>query len=209
MDLHAATTVTDTQIGLTATGIRARAPEPITLDKVRVEAVTVGVEAQPGSAVALADSTVHALQALRGTPTLLGVNDLSLPPLNLLGAIGLPLIVLAIALQALHRLRQRRIGHRAHAPGHRPCRPKPNRAPNDAAMSYQHCPSTTSPTGRSPTLIRNACRRQPQPADSSASQPAGVGKRSLTDGNRPSPPHRARAWGPQRRRSGMLAGWIR
>ncbi len=112
MDLQAATTVTGTQIGLTATGIRARAPDPITLDKVRVEAVTVGVEAQPGSAVALADSTVHALQALRGTPTLLGVNDLSLPPLNLLGAIGLPLIVLAIALQALHLLRQPRIGHR-------------------------------------------------------------------------------------------------
>ena len=49
---------------------------------------------------------------MRGTPTLLGVNDLSLPPLNLLGAIGLPLIVLAIALQALHLLRQPRIGHR-------------------------------------------------------------------------------------------------
>ena len=99
MDLQAATTVTGTQIGLIATGIRARAPEPITLDNVRVEAVTVGVEAQPGSAVALADSTVHALQALRATPTLLGVNDLSLPPLNLLGAIG------------LHLLRQPRIGH--------------------------------------------------------------------------------------------------
>ena len=39
-------------------------------------------------------------------------NDLSLPPLNLLGAIGLPLIVLAVALQALHLLRQRRIGER-------------------------------------------------------------------------------------------------
>ena len=57
MDLQAATTVTGTQIGLTGTGIRARAPDPITLDKVRVDAVTVGVEAQPGSAVALADST--------------------------------------------------------------------------------------------------------------------------------------------------------
>jgi copper-binding protein NosD len=112
MDLQAATTVAGIQIGLTTTGIRARAPDPITLDKVRIDAVSVGVEAQPGSAVTLASSTVHALQAVRGTLTLLGANDLSLPPLNLLGAIGLPLIVLAIALEALHVLRQRRIGPR-------------------------------------------------------------------------------------------------
>jgi len=37
-------------------------------------------------------------------------NDLSLPPLNLLGAIGLPLIVLAVMLEVAHLLRSRRIG---------------------------------------------------------------------------------------------------
>src|SRR3954453_5458037 len=53
-------------------------------------------------AVTLDNSTVHTLQAARGTLTLLGVNDLSLPPLNLLGAIGLPWILLALLLEALH-----------------------------------------------------------------------------------------------------------
>ena len=115
IDLQAATTVTGIQIGLTATGIRARATEPIALDNVKVDAVSVGVEAQPGSVVTLRNSAVHALQAVRGTAALLGTNDLSLPPLNLLGAIGLPLIGLALLLEGLHLLRQRRLGRPARA----------------------------------------------------------------------------------------------
>jgi hypothetical protein len=58
----------------------------------------------------LRNSSVHAVQAVRGTVALVGVNDLSLPPLNLLGAIGLPLIGLAIVLELLHLLRQRGFG---------------------------------------------------------------------------------------------------
>ena len=53
---------------------------------------------------------MHALEAVRGQVTLLANNDLSLPPLNLLGAIGLPLIVLAVMLEVAHLLRSRRIG---------------------------------------------------------------------------------------------------
>jgi hypothetical protein len=117
MDLQAATTVTGTQIGLTSTGIRARATDPITLDTISVDAVAVGVEAHPGSVVTLRNSTVHALEAVRGIVTLAGGDDLSLPPLNLLGAIGLPLILLAFVLEALHRLRQRGYGpHRRALP---------------------------------------------------------------------------------------------
>ena len=56
------------------------------------------------------NSSAHALEAVRGTVTLRGVNDLSLPPINLLGAIGLPLILLAIVLELLHLLRQRGFG---------------------------------------------------------------------------------------------------
>jgi hypothetical protein len=55
------------------------------------------------------DSSVHALEAVRGTVSLLGVDDLSLPPLNLLGAIGLPLVAPAVLLELLHLLRQRRV----------------------------------------------------------------------------------------------------
>jgi len=44
MDLQAATTVTGLQIGLTATGIRGRVTDPITLDDVKIDAVAVGIE---------------------------------------------------------------------------------------------------------------------------------------------------------------------
>ena len=48
----------------------------------------------------------HALHATRGDVRLSGVNDLNLPPLNLLGVIGLPLILLALVLEFLHLLGQ-------------------------------------------------------------------------------------------------------
>ena len=110
MDLQAGTTVTGIQIGLTSTGIRARATDPITIDSSSVDAVSVGVDAQPGSVATLRNSSVHAVDAVRGTLKLVGVNDLSLPPLNILGAIGLPLIGLAVVLELLHLLRQRGFG---------------------------------------------------------------------------------------------------
>ena len=71
--------------------------DSIMLDTVGVDTVSVGVEPDPGSVVTLRNSSIHALQAVQGTLTLAGSNDRSLPPLNLLGAIGLPLIVLAVA----------------------------------------------------------------------------------------------------------------
>jgi len=65
-------------------------------------------------------SRVHALEAIRGTLVNQAAdagNDLSLPPLNLLGAIGVPLIILALILEAGHSLRQRRYGGiRKHLP---------------------------------------------------------------------------------------------
>ena len=110
MDLQASTTVTGLQIGLTSTGIRGRVSDPITLDDVKIDAVALGIDAQPGSKVSVRDCSVHALEAVRGTVSLLGVDDLSLPPLNLLGAIGLPLVALAVLLEIFHLLRQRRFG---------------------------------------------------------------------------------------------------
>ena len=41
-----------------------------------------------------------------------GINQLSLPPLNLLGAIGVPLILLALVLEQVQAFRQRGLhGH--------------------------------------------------------------------------------------------------
>ena len=98
--------VTGTQVSLTSIGIRTSTAGPIVLDHVTIDSGAVGVAAAPGSAVTLDSSSVHARHAIRGDVGLLGVNDLSQPPINLLGAIGLPLILLALVLEILHLLRQ-------------------------------------------------------------------------------------------------------
>ena len=50
---------------------------------------------------------------MRGELTEQGTNELSLPPLNLLGAIGVPLVLLALVLELVHVARQRRaVGRR-------------------------------------------------------------------------------------------------
>jgi hypothetical protein len=102
MDLRAETRVTGTQIDLTATGITISAGVPVTLGDVRVDAEAVGIAAEPGSTVQLSNSQVHGLEAIRGDVSQQGPNDLSLPPLSVLGAIGLPLILMAILLEFLY-----------------------------------------------------------------------------------------------------------
>ena len=98
-------------MSLTNEGIRARAAEPITLDDVAVDAVTVGMSrrrharrpeqlagARPRGGPRPGRARAH--------------NDLSLPAINLLGAIGLPLIMLALILEAMHSLRRAASGAR-------------------------------------------------------------------------------------------------
>jgi hypothetical protein len=64
-------------------------------DDVDVDAMSVGIDTGAASPFLLTRSQVHALEAIRGTVKAEGTNDLSLPPLNLLGVIGIPLILLA------------------------------------------------------------------------------------------------------------------
>jgi hypothetical protein len=111
----AATSIADTAISQVGVGLRSRAGAEAAADRIDVAALTVGVDADPGRPVQLRDSRVHALQAMRGEVRLLGFNELSLPPLNLLGAIGVPLVLLAVLLELVHSLRQRRFG-RGHQP---------------------------------------------------------------------------------------------
>jgi Right handed beta helix region len=108
IDAEAATTITDTTISATAQGIRSRSPELVQATGVTIDALSVGVNAAAGSPFVLADSHVHAIQSLRGEVTSQGTNDLSLPPLNVISVIGIPLIVLAIVLEEIHSIRQRR-----------------------------------------------------------------------------------------------------
>jgi hypothetical protein len=106
----AATTIADTAISQVDVGLSARAGAVAAAERLDIAALTVGIIAASASPVQLRDSRVHALQALRGQVQLLGFNELSLPPLNLLGAIGVPLVILAVLLELLHSLRQRRFG---------------------------------------------------------------------------------------------------
>ena len=106
MDLQAPTAVTGMRVGPTSTGVRTSTAGPIVLDGVSIDAAAVGVAAPPGIAVTLHNSSVHADRAILGAVNLSGVNDLSQPPINLLGAIGLPLILLALVLEFLHLLNQ-------------------------------------------------------------------------------------------------------
>jgi hypothetical protein len=106
----AATTISGTSITLVTDGIRARSTDSLRADNVDVDAVAVGIDAAPDSPVLLSGSRIHALEAVRGRVTQQGANDVSLPPLNLLRAIGIPMILLAVILELVHSGRQRRSG---------------------------------------------------------------------------------------------------
>jgi Right handed beta helix region len=111
IDAGAATIISATTIGGVDEGIRARSPDYIKVNNADVSAFTVGINAAPGSPITLTDSRVDALEAIRGNVQQAGANRLSLPPLNLLGAIGVPLILLALILEQVQALRQG--GHRS------------------------------------------------------------------------------------------------
>jgi hypothetical protein len=110
IDLDAATTISGMQIGLVDEGIHTYSPGLVHADGIEVDAASVGINTAAGSPFLLTRSRVHALESVRGTLDAQGVNDLSLPPLNLLAAIGVPLVLLAVLLQVVAVIRGRRFG---------------------------------------------------------------------------------------------------
>jgi hypothetical protein len=113
INVAAPTTISGTVINLVDNGIRTRSAGLVQADDVQVDAIEVGIDAGPGSPLVITRSSVHALESVRGEVQG-GSNDLSLPPLNLLGAIGIPLVLLALVLQHIHLARQGRAGEPAH-----------------------------------------------------------------------------------------------
>jgi hypothetical protein len=87
----AATTIANTTIDDVDEGIRSRSLDLVEVDDATVSALSVGINVAPGSPVQLAGSHIDALEAIHGTLSQDGINQLSLPPLNLFGAIGVPL----------------------------------------------------------------------------------------------------------------------
>jgi hypothetical protein len=108
IDVEAATTISDTTINAAEAGIRSSSPDMVRATAVTIDTIDIGVNTATGSPFVLADSEVHALESVRGQVDYAGVNDLSLPPLNVISLIGLPLILLAVVLEEIHRVRQRR-----------------------------------------------------------------------------------------------------
>jgi hypothetical protein len=142
----APTTISDTSITLVDVGIRAWSTGLVHAEGVDVNALAVGINAESGSLVLLTGSHVHALEAVRGQLTQHGDNDLSLPPLNLLGAIGIPLILLAFVLELAHTAREHRAGRstRRQSP---PAPPAATSSPRSSARSARPAPSTTTRAG--------------------------------------------------------------
>jgi hypothetical protein len=110
IDTGAATTITGTTITQVDEGIRARSTDPVRADNVDINALTAGITVAEGSLFVLTGSRIDALEAVHGVVQQQGLNELSLPPLNLLGAIGVPLILLALVLEQVNSFRQRSMG---------------------------------------------------------------------------------------------------
>jgi hypothetical protein len=110
IDTGAATTITGTTITQVDEGIRARSTDPVRADNVDIDALTAGITVAEGSLFVLTGSRIDALEAVHGVVQQQGLNELSLPPLNLLGAIGVPLILLALVLEQVNSFRQRSMG---------------------------------------------------------------------------------------------------
>jgi hypothetical protein len=154
----APTTIAGTRISLVDNGIQTRAIGPITADNVDIQALRVGIDTGPTNPVLLTKSHVHALESVRGQLTEQGKNDLSLPPLNLIGAIGLPLVLLAIVLQLVHLARQ----------------PRTSRASRRwAPPPYQRPPAKAAPTASRPTRGNNEMlpREEPRTGDATSDRP--------------------------------------
>lgn len=116
VDVQAPTTLTGVEIVGADTGVRARTPQNIRADQLDITAVSVGINIADGTPFVLSGSRVHALESIRGTTAQQGTNDLSLPALSLLGAIGVPLVLLAFLLEGVAVLRHRRWNRRRNAP---------------------------------------------------------------------------------------------
>ena len=112
IDTGAATTITGTTITQVDEGIRARSTDMVKADNVDINAITAGITVAEGSPFQLTSSRIDALEAVHGVVQQQpGDNELSLPPLNLLGAIGVPLILLALVLEQVNAFRQRSVGN--------------------------------------------------------------------------------------------------
>ena len=173
IDVGAATTISGTAVSGADVGIRVRSPEPAAAERVDVSAVTFGVEVAPGSRFVLADSRVDALEAVHGEVELRGANELSLPPLRLIGVIGVPLIILAFALEMVHSLRQRvfaRGGRRAPAPAAAAAGVAPA-APSRVALPELRPRGPAGAVGKS-TLLSPITVRTAMPTGRHASGPA-------------------------------------
>ena len=125
--------------------------------------MTSGINVQEGSPFVLTDSRVDALEAVSGQADYQGLNTLSLPPLNVLGVIGIPLVLLALLLDQVQRFRQRQRGgfDRRRLPPPRPAGRHALTDHHDAAAVRSR--STRRPRRRFGMPVRSAAGPGPDP----------------------------------------------
>ena len=132
IDAEAATIISGTEISRVDVGIRARSTTLVTADNINVSAASSGITVQDGSPFVLINSRVDARQAVNGHAQYQGLNNLSRSPLNLLDVIGIPLILLALLLDQIQRLRQRTEAASSGGCPHPRCRPQSLRRPTSS-----------------------------------------------------------------------------
>lgn len=111
INARAATDISGLSISGVREGVHAGPRARATGGGINVRATSSGIKVDPAGEFILTDSHVQAWKALRGDVTLIGVNTISLPPFNWLGAFGVFFITLAVLLELAQLTRERRQMH--------------------------------------------------------------------------------------------------
>lgn len=118
VDLRGNGTVESSQVTAARQGVRVAPGHRAAVVSSRIRARDFGVVAAPGGSVQVTDAVVRASLAVRGTATLTGRTDLSPRPLRGVAVAAAGMLLAALALELLRRMREPAAPHLVDAPGH-------------------------------------------------------------------------------------------
>lgn len=118
VDLRGDGEVESSQVSGSRQGVRVTGGHRASVRGSRVQAGDLGIVAVPGSSVQIIDAVVRADLAVRGDATITGSTYLSPRPLRGVALAAGGMLLLALALEALRRLREPAAARRVDAPAH-------------------------------------------------------------------------------------------
>jgi hypothetical protein len=118
VDLRGDGEVESSQVSASSQGVRVTGGHRATVRGSRVQARDLGIVAAPGNSVQVADAVVRADLAVRGDATITGRTDLSPRPLRGVALAAGGMLLLALTLETLRRLREPAAARRVDAPAH-------------------------------------------------------------------------------------------